>query len=76
MYGRMLSLVIDICQDVGPEIGWQLPGALVGVLLALSIIIYILVRILTHRHEEHGPPRDRRKPGQPGGKQKPPRVQS
>ena len=55
MYVRMFSLVIDIRQDVGPEIGWQLPGAFVGVLLAVSMVIYIIIRILTHRHEGHGP---------------------
>jgi len=49
------TAAVDIRDAVGPEIGWQFPAAVVGVLLAVSIVIYIIIRILTHRHEGHGP---------------------
>jgi hypothetical protein len=52
-----LSLVFTDYQAVVPEVGWQLPATVVGILLAASIVIYIVIRILTHRHEEHGPAR-------------------
>ena len=40
---------------VGPGIGWEMPATMGGALLAVSIVIYIIIRILTHRHEGHGP---------------------
>jgi hypothetical protein len=40
---------------VGPEVAWQTSATVIGALLAVSIVIYIIIRILTHRHERHGP---------------------
>ena len=61
---------------VGPGVAWQSSATVIGILLAVSIVIYIIIRILTHRHEDHGPEPDRGKAGLARGKAKPPRPQS
>jgi len=49
------TATVEVRQATGPEVGWQMSAAVAGALLAVSIIIYIIIRILTHRHEGHGP---------------------
>ena len=52
---------------VAPGVAWQSSATVIGILLAVSIIIYIIIRILTHRHEDHGPEAGR-VPGKPPGR--------
>jgi len=65
MLGRLLPSVMEVRQAAVPEVGWQLPATMVGALLAVSIVIYIIIRILTHRHEGHGPQQNGEKPPKP-----------
>ncbi len=57
----------------GPALDWNDSAMVTAVALGISLMIYILIRILTHRHEDHGPPRNGRKAGRdPDEKRRPP----
>jgi hypothetical protein len=63
---------IELRQATGPEVGWQMSASVAGALLAASIVIYIIIRILTHRHEDDGPPRNGKARARKGSAPKPP----
>ncbi len=57
MHGPFLFPAFTEIQALAPGVGWQTSASVAGVLLAISIVIYIIIRMLTHRHEGHGPSR-------------------
>ena len=65
MLGPLPPAVLEVRQAVAPGVGWQFPAAFVGVLLTISIVVYIIIRILTHRHEGHGPQQNGEKTRKP-----------